>query len=37
VIAQLISKVSFPLVAFMLICLAPQIDQNLAQLQRLRQ
>jgi hypothetical protein len=37
VILQLISNVSFPLMAFMLICLAPQIDPNLALLQRWRQ
>jgi hypothetical protein len=37
VILQLIANVSFPLVAFMLICLAPQIDPGLALLQRWRQ
>jgi hypothetical protein len=37
VILQLISNVTFPLVAFMLICLAPQIDPSLALLQRWRQ
>lgn len=36
VILQLIANVSFPLVAFMLICLAPQIDPGLALLQRWR-
>jgi len=37
VILQLIANVSFPLVGFMLICLAPQIDPGLALLQRWRQ
>jgi len=37
VILQFIANVSFPLVAFMLICLAPQIDPGLALLQRWRQ
>jgi hypothetical protein len=36
VILQLIANVSFPLVGFMLICLAPQIDPGLALLQRWR-
>jgi hypothetical protein len=37
VILQLIANVSFPLVGFMVICLAPQIDSGLALLQRWRQ